>query len=430
MRFSFTSNRINIGLLILLVLLGLGSIGYNQYLVEQIVSKERSSIELWAKAIEYTGNPANEDASRKLLSAARQLRQNAAVSDSIVNLIESAEANRSAENFVVEEIILKDRFKIPRMIVDQNGDILSTKHVIAEPNEQLIAEFEAINPPIEIQLGPQTGAQKQFVYYGESPTVQYLRYFPYIQLSLLALLLGVAFLSYRTINKSEQSNILVGMTKEAAHQLGTPLSSMYGWIELLREERKEDDFVKEVAGELENDVARLRGVAERFNKIGSEPELEETSLLPHIEAVMDYMQRRLPQLGKDVEISRQIETNARAKINAELFEWALENILKNSMNAIKSRRKGAHISLRMHRVEDNLIIDIEDSGRGIEKKYHDEIFKPGYSTKKRGWGLGLSLTKRIIEDYHNGKVFVLRSEVGEGTVMRIMLKASDSSSRQ
>jgi len=228
MRFSFTSNRINIGLLILLVLLGLGSIGYNQYLVEQIVSKERSSIELWAKAIEYTGNPANEDASRKLLSAARQLRQNAAVSDSIVNLIESAEANRSAENFVVEEIILKDRFKIPRMIVDQNGDILSTKHVIAEPNEQLIAEFEAINPPIEIQLGPQTGAQKQFVYYGESPTVQYLRYFPYIQLSLFALLLGMAFLSYRTINKSEQSNILVGMTKEAAHQLGTPLSSMYG----------------------------------------------------------------------------------------------------------------------------------------------------------------------------------------------------------
>lgn len=422
MNFSLTSNRINIALLILLVLLGLGSIAYNQYLVGQIVKKERSSIELWAKAIEYTGNPANEDASRKLLRAAELLRQNPSVSSNIINLIESAEANRSAENFVLEEIILKDRFRIPRIIVDQNDNIFSGKFVDGELDQELLEEFKAISQPIEIKLGSESSAQKQYVYYGESPTVQYLRYFPYIQLSLLALLLGVAFLSYRTINKSEQSNILVGMTKEAAHQLGTPLSSMYGWIGLLREERKDDEFIEQVAGELENDVTRLRGVAERFNKIGSEPELEEASLLPHIEAVMNYMERRLPQRGKDVEIRRQIETQAHAKINAELFEWALENIFKNSMNAIKNTKKGAFIALRMQRVEDDLIIDIEDSGRGIEKKYHDEIFKPGYSTKKRGWGLGLSLTKRIIEDYHNGKIFVLRSEVGEGTIIRIVLK--------
>lgn len=426
MKPNLTSNRINIALLVLLVLLGIGSITYNQYLVEQIVDKERSSVELWARAIEYTGSPASEDASRKLLAAASQLRQIPSVPDNIIDMIESAEADRSSENFVVEEIILKEQFQIPRIIVNQNGEILSANYISGEADQELVDEFAALNPPIEIELGPGTGGLKQFVYYGESPTVQYLRYFPYIQLSLLALLLGIAFLSYRMINRSEQSNILVGMTKEAAHQLGTPLSSMYGWIELLREERKGDSFVDQVAGELENDVTRLRGVAERFNKIGSEPELEEKQLLPHIEAVMDYMERRLPQRGKNVKIERQIDPNAKARINPELFEWALENIVKNSMNAIKATKKGAYVSVKLQRVEDELIIDIEDSGRGIEKKFHDEIFKPGYSTKKRGWGLGLSLTKRIIEDYHNGKIFVLRAEVGVGTTIRIVLKAEET----
>ena len=426
MKFSLTSNRINIALLILLVLLGIGSITYNQYLVERIVEKERSNVELWARAIEFVGSPASEEVSRNLTDALADLRQNPTVSNDVIDLIESAESDRSSENFVVDQIILKDQFKVPRIIVNQDGEILNSNYVDGEPDQQLVDEFAEINPPIEIELGPETGGLKQYVYYGESPTVQYLRYFPYIQLSLLALLLGVAFLSYRMINKSEQSNLMVGMTKEAAHQLGTPLSSMYGWIELLREERGEDPFVQRMAGELENEVTRLRGVAERFNKIGSEPELEEEQLLPHIEAVMDYMQRRLPQRGKNVEIKREIDTNATARINPELFEWALENILKNSMNAIKATKKGAYVSVKIHRVEDDWIIDIEDSGRGIEKKFHDEIFKPGYSTKKRGWGLGLSLTKRIIEDYHNGKIFVLQSEVGVGTTIRIVLKAEEA----
>lgn len=429
MKFSLTSNRINIALLILLVLLGIGSISYNQYLVERIVEKERSSVELWARAIEYTGSPASEAVSRQLQNAIAELRQNPTVSKDVIDLIESAESDRSAENFVLEEIILKDQFKIPRIIVNQDGEILSSNYIDGQLNQALVDEFAALNPPIEIELGPESGGLKQFVYYGESPTVQYLRYFPYIQLSLLALLLGVAFLGYRMINRSEQSNLMVGMTKEAAHQLGTPLSSMYGWIELLREERGKDPFVHRIAGELENDVTRLRGVAERFNKIGSEPELEETQLLPHIEAVMNYVQRRLPKRGKDVEIKQEIDAGAKARINPELFEWALENILKNSMNAIKATKKGAYVSVKLHQVEDDVIIDIEDSGRGIEKKFHDEIFKPGYSTKKRGWGLGLSLTKRIIEDYHNGKIFVLQSEVGVGTTMRIVLKAEEAVKR-
>jgi len=423
MRFSLTSSRVNMALLVLLVLLGLGSFAYNQYLINRILEKERATVKLWAKGVEYTANPRQEEVSLNLRNVVQDLRQNPTVSDSLADLVEEAESFWSSDNFVFEQIISQDRFKIPTVIVDQDGTILSANHVDQELDKKLVEEFGYINPPIPIKLGSENNARTQFVYYGESPTVQYLRYFPYIQLSLLALFLGVAFLSYRNINQSEQSNIWVGMTKEAAHQLGTPLSSMYGWIELLREQRGDDDFVQEITEELENDISRLRGVAERFNKIGSDPELEQQSVLPQLHKVMDYMERRLPQRGKEVDISLTVESaQARALINPELFEWALENILKNSMNAIKSTKRGAFVAIRVHRVEDELMIDIEDSGRGIEKKYHDEIFKPGYSTKKRGWGLGLSLTRRIIEEYHRGKIEVFESEVGKGTTIRIMLK--------
>jgi signal transduction histidine kinase len=423
MQFSLTSNRINVILLVLLLLFGLGSFAYNQFLIERISAKERSSVELWAKATEFTGDMAQEEASRNLLKAVRRLRQNPSVPDSILALIETATANRSSDNFVIEEIITKRRFEIPTIIVNESGQILSGNYIEGELNDERLKEFAEINAPLKIRFGTDENPQTQFVYYGESPTVQYLRYFPYIQFSLLALVLGMAFLSYRTISKSEQSNIWVGMTREAAHQLGTPLSSMYGWIGLLREERKDDVFAQRVASELENDVTRLRGVAERFNKIGSEPELESQNIAPQIDVVIDYMERRVPQLGKKVEIRRSIEPGVRAKINPELFQWGLENVIKNSMNAIKSTRKGAFVSVSLQRVENKLHIDIEDSGRGIEKKYHKEIFKPGYSTKKRGWGLGLSLTKRIIEEYHKGKIMVVSSEVGKGTTMRIILQA-------
>src|SRR5699024_5878898 len=162
----------------------------------------------------------------------------------------------------------------------------------------------------------------QYVYYGESPTIRLLRYFPYIQLSLLALLLGIAYVSYRIITRSEQSNLWVGMTKEAAHQLGTPLSSLYGGVELWWEEQKEDEFTKKICRELENDISRLRGVAERFNKIGSEPELISERIEPILDQVLDYMERRLPQLGKNVRVKRSIDPQVKVKVNPELFQWA------------------------------------------------------------------------------------------------------------
>ncbi|HYW35564.1 MAG TPA: HAMP domain-containing sensor histidine kinase [Balneolaceae bacterium] len=428
MKFSLTSNRINIILLILLILLGVGSFAYNQYLLNRILKKERASVKLWARATEYAANPTNQMSDRKLQVVANQLRQNSMVPDSLAKMVESAIAHHSSDNFVVQQIILKDRFKIPTIIENDSGKILASNHVSGKVDHRRVRQLANEHTPIEIHFGTKKNPRTQYVYYGESPTVRYLRWFPYIQFSLLALVLGMAFVSYRTISKSEQSNILVGMTKEAAHQLGTPLSSMYGWISLLREERPDDAFLQHAVSELENDVTRLQGVADRFNKIGSEPDLQTQALGPYIEEVMDYMERRLPRFGRKVEIKRSMEQNVRAKINPELFEWALENILKNSMNAIKSRREGASIAITVKRIEDRVLIDIKDSGHGIEKKYHKEIFKPGYSTKNRGWGLGLSLTKRIIEDYHNGKVFVASSKIGKGTTIRIILRATASSS--
>lgn len=426
MKYYLTSNRINMVLIGMLILLGIGSFAYNQYLIDQMLKQESNSVELWAKAIEYTSNPMQEEISRKLLVAANELKNNQTVSDSVVSMIEDAESDRTSQNFVVQEILLNEqRVKVPTIIVDQSGEIILSNNVDRELNDELIQDFAAMNPPIPIRLGDDRYHQMQYVYYGESPTVQLLRYFPYIQLSLLALLLGIAYVSYRTVTKSEQSNLWVGMTKEAAHQLGTPLSSLYGWIELLKEEKKEDDFTQRICGELENDISRLKGVAERFNKIGSEPALELQRIEPILDQVIDYMERRLPQLGKDVEVQRSIETHVKVRLNSELFQWSFENLIKNAMDAINSTKEHAYVAIRVHQIENELIIDVEDSGTGIEKKYHSEIFKPGYSSKKRGWGLGLSLTKRIIEEYHKGKIFVLQSEPGIGTTMRIVLKMEE-----
>lgn len=425
MKLYLTSNRINIVLIGLLVLIGIGSFAYNQYLINQILKQERSSIELWAKAVEYTSNPVQEEISRMLLMAASQLREIPSVPDRIADLIEEAEADRTSQNFVANEILLReDRPGIPAIIVDESGEILLRKDIEETPDQDLVEYFASMHEPIEIRLSLGNGQEyrRQYVYYGESPIIRLLRYFPYIQLSLLALLLGIAYVSYRTITRSEQSNLWVGMTKEAAHQLGTPLSSLYGWVELLREEKRGDEFTKKICEELENDISRLRGVAERFNKIGSEPELVSERIGPILDQVIDYMERRLPQLGKSVRVRRNIHSEVTVKVNPELFKWAVENLIKNAMDAIKTNKKNAYVSVKVHRMENELLIDIEDSGVGIEKKFHSEVFKPGYSTKKRGWGLGLSLSRRIIEDYHKGEVFVLRSELNKGTTIRIVLK--------
>ncbi len=408
-------------LVVLLVLLSAASFFYNQFLINKLMEHERINVELWAKAIEFNSRSIHQTQSMLLNEALAVLNTIPEVPDSVIAAIEEAEAAESADSFISDNIIIPERFAIPSIGVE-DGEIVLFRNVDDEDvNMETVREFAGLNEPIEVSYQSENASFRQLIYFGESQLVQYLRYFPYIQIGLLVLLLGIGFTTYRTIKRSEQSNLWVGMAKEAAHQLGTPLSSMYGWVQLLKERHKDDEKTSDIVYEFQKDITRLRDVAERFNKIGSRPELKKIRLEPVIEQVISYMERRLPQLGKNVEIRRSISPSVKVRINAELLQWAIENLIKNAMDAIRKNSDECFVAISVKEDDKKVIIDIEDSGSGIEKSKIKEVFKPGYSTKKRGWGLGLSLTRRIIEEYHKGKIFVLKSEVGAGTTFRIIL---------
>jgi len=410
-------------LVVLLILLSAASFFYNQFLIKKLMDHERINVELWAKAIEFNSRSIHQTRSMLLNDALAVLNTIPEVPDSVIAAIEEAEAAESADSFISDNIIIPERFAIPSIGVE-DGEIVLYRNVDDENvNMETVREFAALNEPIEVSYEGENASFRQLIYFGESQLVQYLRYFPYIQIGLLALLLGIGFTTYRTIKRSEQSNLWVGMAKEAAHQLGTPLSSMYGWVQLLKERHKDDEKTSDIVYEFQKDITRLRDVAERFNKIGSRPELKKIRLEPVIEQVISYMERRLPQLGKNVEIRRSISPSVKVSINAELLQWAIENLIKNAMDAIRKNSKESFVAISVKEDLKKVIIDIEDSGSGIEKSKIKEVFKPGYSTKKRGWGLGLSLTRRIIEEYHNGKIIILKSEVDVGTTFRIILNA-------
>ncbi len=416
------SNWIKVILIAMLGLLAAGSYFYNSLLISEIMEQERSSIELWAKALEFSNDPIHQQMSMDLLDAAQTLREIEAVPDSTIRKIENVEATQPTQQFVTDELILNTQYTIPTIVTDESGFIVHYRFIDEEDiYPELIQEYAAINDPIVITFGEGEQQRRNHIYFGESQTVQYLRYFPFFQFGILALVLAIGYMTYKSISRSEKSNLWVGMAKEAAHQLGTPLSSMYGWVQLLKDKHQGDDESLGIVYEVENDISRIRKVAERFNKIGSKPELKSIHIEPIIDQVIEYMERRLPQFDKKVDVRKSIHTNAKVLMNAELFQWAIENLIKNSMDAIRESAGDAYISVSMFKQGEQLIIDIEDSGTGIDRKYMNQIFKPGYSTKKRGWGLGLSLTKRIIEEYHDGKVFVLRSEVNVGTTIRIIL---------
>lgn len=393
-------------------------------------------VELWAKGIEFNSLPVNEQAGTKLLLAAQMLQKIPEVPDSVINLIYEAENTKTSIDFVTEQIILDTtRFRIPTIVVDSEGNIQHRKNVelsrlsSAEKRERLVREYRSLNPGIRIVLGDEKKQLEQFVYYGESPTVQLLRYFPFIQILLLALLLGIGYTSYKSITRSEQSNLWVGMAKEAAHQLGTPISSLYGWLQLMKDEYRYDETATNITNEIEKDVQRLAGVAERFGKIGSEPELKLMDIEPILDQVMVYMERRLPRLGKAVVVHRDLKAKGYVMINPDLFQWAVENLVKNAMDSLPSSQKDSFIRVSSSIEGGEILIDVEDSGTGIDIKHVRNVFRPGFSTKKRGWGLGLSLTRRIIEDYHNGSVYVLRSELNEGTTMRVTLSLKEDSEK-
>lgn len=427
-RSSTATFRIKTFTIALLILIAIGSFAYTQYLIVKITNNERSSIELWAKALEYTSTEQNVSIRLQLQELIDEIQETPLLIEdtrlrwiSLLDRVDS-ELSNAGVHFVASELIINNRFDIPSVLVNEEREIVQYVNLDEKDiGEDIIKQFASINDPININLA---GNETQLVYYGYSAIVRTLQFFPYIQFGLLALFLGLAYASLSSIKKNEQSRLWVGMARESAHQLGTPISSLMGWLAILKDTTYDENTLN-VIHEFEKDIHRLESVAERFNKIGSEPELKEMRVGPVLREVSDYMQRRIPQLGGNLKFHSHIEMDAKADINAELFKWAIENLIKNAIDALQEGPGEHYVKVTSELSSKGVIIDVKDDGKGMEKRKFNEIFSPGYSTKKRGWGLGLSLTKRIIEEYHKGSVFVHKSEINKGTTFRIVLPAKE-----
>lgn len=256
------------------------------------------------------------------------------------------------------------------------------------------------------------------VCYDDSTILKRLAYYPYVQLGVVLIFVVVAIFALLTSKKAEQNKVWVGLSKETAHQLGTPISSLMAWIEILKENYPDDDLIPE----MDKDVKRLQLIADRFSKIGSLPEPVPSSLSDVVDHVIDYMDRRTS--SKVLMTKKFPQNDIIVNLNASLFEWVIENLCKNAVDAMEGE---GHITIEVLDLPGKAVIEVTDDGKGIRKKDISSVFKPGFTTKKRGWGLGLSLAKRIVEEYHHGRIFVKRSEVGVGTTFRIEIKKNNFS---
>ena len=313
--------------------------------------------------------------------------------------------------------IIEQNENIPVIIVDDRDRYISARNFnepktnIEQYYEKQIQRLKNTNPPIEIVLDENTS---QYIYYDNSNLLKMLEYFPYIQLSIIALFLMLVIWAISTDKRAEQDKLWAGLSKETAHQLGTPISSLMAWNEILKTKIGENDII---ISEINKDIERLKIITERFSKIGSIPELSQQNISVITEQAVNYMLNRTSKkITYSVEDS---STEHTCLISTPLFEWVIENLCKNAIDAMEG--KEGNIDFELFNQEDTLIIEITDSGRGIERNKFKSIFEPGYTTKQRGWGLGLSLAKRIIEEYHHGKIFVKSSELGLGTTFRIEL---------
>ncbi|MDQ7949730.1 MAG: HAMP domain-containing sensor histidine kinase [Pedobacter sp.] len=277
-----------------------------------------------------------------------------------------------------------------------------------------LAKMKEQHPPISFEFN----GEKLTAYYKDSFILTQLRLFPYIQLGVIALFLGMAYVAFSSARSAEQDQVWVGMAKETAHQLGTPISSLMAWVELIKSRfnAEEDSLV----AEMENDIHRLEIITDRFSKIGSKPMLEDHIVYIVVKNFVDYFKVRTSEKINFVITG---DTQVRAMLSIPLFDWVIENLLKNAANAIENEGT-ITINIIEHLTKEEVFIDVSDTGKGISKTNWQRVFQPGYTTRKRGWGLGLSLTKRIIENYHSGEIFVRHSEIGKGTTFRIILKSS------
>ena len=373
-------------LLISLLLIIIASILYTNYLSRKLASEERKKMELLA------------DVYKRLAEASGNIDLGF-----MFHIIETNET-------------------VPLILADENDNVLGFKNLdtvkIKKDSMYLKVELQkmkADRQPIDIEYSKNA---HQYIYYRDSYLLVQLRYFPFIQFTIILMFLGVAYLTFSTARRAEQNRVWAGMAKETAHQLGTPISALSGWVDYMKLQLEDHEEARKVLPEVEKDIERLVLIAERFSKIGSMPDLVVTNLYDELEKSIQYIRRRAsgkvtikihtPQ-GKDIE----------AKVSPPLFAWVIENLLKNALDAVSG---SGTIDVTLQKQGKQIIVDIKDSGKGIPQGKLKAVFRPGYSTKKRGWGLGLSLARRITEEFHKGKIFVKESQLNKGTTFRIILR--------
>jgi hypothetical protein len=366
------------------ILIVTGTIFYSKYLANKIAEREKQKVEEWVEASNSILNPGNSDDTRLPLK------------------------------------IIQDNDDIPIIWTDEKDSIIDHKNldsqkVISKKNyvQEKLKSLKQINDPI-IWKDPLDSTRYNKYYYGHTALLSEVQYYPLVQLFIVGLFIIVTIFSLRNRYRSVQNQVWAGMAKETAHQLGTPVSSLEGWVEMLKQKAVDEKIVRE----LEKDVDRLRLVSDRFGKIGSRPQLEESNIVTQIGSMVEYIRKRAGEKVNFI-INAAGETEIKAKISAPLFDWVIENLLKNALDAMEG--KGS-ITIDIRNIEDAVNIDVTDTGKGISKQNINRVFNPGFTTKKRGWGLGLSLSKRIIDQYHKGEIFVKSSEPGKGTTFRVVLK--------
>jgi len=363
------------------LVIGIGSLLYTNQLVNRLALQERHKVELWAKGTKFLANSADQNADL---------------------------------SFVFE--VVKSNTTIPLVLTDGEDRIISIRNYDEEKSQdpayqqEQLRKIKGRNVPIEIEL---YGGTKNFIHYDNSDLYYQLKYYPYVSLGIISIFILVAYFAFSFARKAEQDQVWVGLAKETAHQLGTPLSSLIAWIEYLRLKEVDSATLDDMA----KDVSRLETITERFSKIGSVPDLVPVNLAMVLHDSLDYMQTRS---SKKVVFSLKVDEiqNAQVPMNIPLFAWVIENLCRNAIDAMGG--SGA-IDVVAVDLDSKVVIDVSDTGKGIARSKFETVFQPGYTSKKRGWGLGLSLTKRIVEQYHGGKIIVSHSEIGKGTTFRITL---------
>lgn len=378
-----TKQRWKMLLFLLAVVIGIGSLLYTNRLVETLSQEEKKKVQLWAEATSL--------------------------------LAQDVSAGQDLSLYLTE--VIQNNSTVPVILIDNEGKMISRnldslKIKRAGYLEKQLQIMKEQNRPIQVSLN---NGQQNFIYFKESTILTKLTWYPYIQLGLIIILIMVAYFAFSSSRHAEQNQVWLGLSKETAHQLGTPASSLSAWVEVLKYHVKDQAIINE----LEKDVNRLKIITDRFSKIGSMPKLGPVNLRLVLENVIDYIKNRSSYRSK-ILLSLSND-NIIIPINISLFEWVIENLLKNSLDAMQGE---GTLSIKVNEHKNEVFIDITDSGKGIPKKLFKTIFKPGYTTKSRGWGLGLSLAKRIIEMYHKGKIYVLHSELEKGTTIRIAMKKS------